>query len=232
MKNSQSGFTIIELLVATAVFATILVVTTTTIIGISQTYVKGSVEGQTQQTARAVLNDISQAIQYSSVSANPKPTCAVSSCSNDEYYFCIGNDVYVYSLDKYLSSSSSLGAGNSSWVLIRYNNGSCPSQGNLPSPFPAGYAELLSPNERLGQLNIIGTTINGVQNYTLSIEVGYGSNELLQDSTYNSSPNYVNGATTPPSNYLFTYACQSGIDSSFCAVSSLTTTVAPRINST
>src|SRR5665213_3376754 len=97
LRNETSGFTIIELLIATSVFSIILLITASTLVGISQTYIKGSVQDQTQQTARSVLTDLSQDIQFNSVSGvNGIP---ITTVYGNEYFFCIGNDVYIYHLD-------------------------------------------------------------------------------------------------------------------------------------
>ncbi|MHB1865528.1 MAG: prepilin-type N-terminal cleavage/methylation domain-containing protein [Candidatus Saccharimonadales bacterium] len=228
MKVNQSGFTIIELMIATAVFTVILIITTTTLIGISETYIKGSVEGQTQQTARTVLSDISSDIQLN----NPNINISDLSTNNklpDEFYFCIGNDVYAYQLDQVVSSNN--------WALVRYTAG-CP---NSPPSNPLNNPEaeeLLSANERLGELSIAPVTSagNAIIGYTIQVEVGYGNNtngnSLINDKTnpqWNPpppeplSPNKGYGYVDYP------YQCQGGTDSSFCAVSTLTTTVSSRI---
>ena len=223
MRHTEDGFTIIELLIATAVFTVILIITAAALIGISQTYVKGSVEGNTQQTARKILSSISQDIQFnnnSSIILNPS-----SSSNTDEFYFCIGSDVYVYNLNKRLTSNPQ-SAQDSTWVLIRYTNPICPKSppSMPPSSNDSRYEELMASGQRLGQLSISENSINNNPAYTISIEIGYGANNVL------------NGTDTPPVNQInentkYNYRCQTGLDSSFCAVSSLTTTVAPRINS-
>jgi prepilin-type N-terminal cleavage/methylation domain-containing protein len=229
MKASQNGFTIIELMIATAIFSLMLVLTTTTIIGISQTYIKGSVEGQTQQTARAVLSDISQAVEFN----NNSDITVTTNYSGDVYYFCTGSDVYVYQLDKYLSPTLT-GNEYSTWALVRFPYSSCTVPLNLqgqPDPLgQTGAEELLATNERLGWLYIVPTAINGETAYTINLEVGYGDNDLLNDTT-NTNGNYdVNASpAAPPVSAHYKYQCQSGPDSSFCATSTLTTTVVPRI---
>ena len=218
MRHTEDGFTIIELLIATAVFTVILIITAAALIGISQTYVKGSVEGNTQQTARKILSSISQDIQFnnnSSIILNPSS----SSNKTDEFYFCIGSDVYVYNLNKRLTSNPQ------SWVLIRYTNPICPkSPPSIPqSSSESNYEELMASGQRLGQLSISETSINNNPAYTISIEIGYGASNVLI-GTDTSPVNQIN------ENTKYNYRCQTGLDSSFCAVSSLTTTVAPRIN--
>ncbi|HEY1645515.1 MAG TPA: prepilin-type N-terminal cleavage/methylation domain-containing protein, partial [Candidatus Saccharimonadales bacterium] len=97
MKSDQTGFTIIELLIATAIFTVILIITSTAIIGISQTYIKGSIQGETQQTARAVLSDVSEDIQLNNPNVN-YTDLTTNTAGTGEFYFCVGNDVYIYRL--------------------------------------------------------------------------------------------------------------------------------------
>ncbi len=229
MKTPQDGFTIIELMIATAVFSIMLVLTTTTIIGISQTYIKGSVEGQTQQTSRAVLSDISQAIEFNDSS----DITATTHYSGDVYYFCTGSDVYVYQLDKYLSPTLT-GSEYSTWALVRFPYSSCTvplNSQNQPDPLgQTGAEELLTTNERLGELYISSPTINDETVYTINLEVGYGENVLLNDTTNTNGGYNVNASpVAPPVSAQYKYSCQGGPDSSFCATSTLTTTVIPRI---
>ncbi len=229
MRASQDGFTIVELMIATAIFAIMLVLTTTTIIGITQTYTKGSVEGQTQQTARAVLSDISQAIEFN----DSNDITVTTNSSGDVYYFCAGSDVYVYQLDKYLSPTLT-GSEYSTWTLVRFPYSSCTvplNSLNQPDPLgQAGAEELLTTNERLGWLYIVPFAINGETAYTINLEIGYGDNSLLNDTTSTNGGYDVNALpTAPPVSAHYKYSCQSGPDSSFCATSTLTTTVIPRI---
>ena len=230
-KLDLKGFTIIELMIATIAFTVILTLTTTAIIGISDTYVKGNVQGQTQESARSILSDVSQSIQFSDPSSI---NLSGLSSSSGVYYFCLGDDVYVYQLDKKLVTSN---PGNSlddyaTWGLVRYNSSICPASAAAIPGNPMsinGASELLAINERLGQLNIAAPA-SGALGYTISVEVAYGDDDLLSDtSSPSSNGNFFHDANSAPSSYQFKYACKDGPDSSFCAVSALTTTVAPRI---
>lgn len=229
MRLKDSGFTIIELMIATAVFTVILIIATTTLIGISERYVKGTVQDQAQQSARAVLSDISEDIQLNQPNINITDL-STTTPSTDEFYFCIGNDVFVYQLDQPVTSSN--------WALVRYPAITCPS---APPSSPLNNpqaVELLTTNERLGELSILPVTSSGTSSpigYTIQIEIGYANsgsvgNSVLKDTT---NPQWNPPPSTPPTNgygyYTYPYQCQSGPDSSFCAVSSLTTTVSSRI---
>ena len=229
MKVNGDGFTIIELMIATAVFTVILLITTAALIGISQTYIKGSVQDNTQQSARSIVEDISQGIQFNDPSTITLPTQVGTS---DIYYFCIGNDEYVYNLDLKLASyNASFPNENSTWALVRYQTAS--SGCTTPGPTfnnQASYnsEELLSKNERLGQLSI--TQLSGQNVYTVALVIGYGDNDLLQDyKNYSGATKTTQLSNGTNNSTSYNYSCVSGSDNSYCSVSALTTTIATRI---
>jgi hypothetical protein len=226
-------------MIATAVFSIILLITTTSIIGISNTYIKGTVQDQTQNNARTILSDISSGIQFN-LASTIVPTSSAS--SSNVYYFCLGNDVYVYNLDLKLTSVSNQAfpSQNSSWGLIRFTNPetSCPQSSdilfkNIPANLPISYSELLGNNERLGGLAITEVALSSKPVYTINLVIGYGDNDLLNDQYNYDTPPYTAGYTNGSNsslNKMYSYTCSSGSDSSFCAVATLTTTVVPTVS--
>ena len=64
--NKQNGFTIVELLIASAVFSFVILGASVAIIQISRLYYKGIIVSNTQTSAKAILDSITQAIQYES----------------------------------------------------------------------------------------------------------------------------------------------------------------------
>jgi prepilin-type N-terminal cleavage/methylation domain-containing protein len=218
-KNQQAeqGFTIIELLIATAVFAVVMLIAAASIIYVSKTYVKGNIESQTQQTTRSVLQTISQDIEFTK---NSTINISPSGNNANTYHFCIGNDVYVYKLSVQVSSSED--------PLYVYSSANCPTV--IPTSPPTNSRELLSNNEQLGQLSLtcaesdnddVGNTV--CTTYTVSVEVAYIGGDSSLEDTSNSGLNTANA--------FYGYSCSNmQITGSFCAVSSLTTTIEPRIN--
>ena len=59
----QSGFTLLELMIATTIFSVILLLCTVGLIQIGKTYYKGSAIVRTQNVARDITDNITQAIQ-------------------------------------------------------------------------------------------------------------------------------------------------------------------------
>lgn len=217
LKSNNQGFTIVELLIATAVFAIVLLIVTVAVLYVTNTYVKGDVDAQTQDTTRSVLQTIAQAIQFNKSSS-------VSLTSNNggsgNGYFCIGNNVYVYQLNKEIGSNTAAGQVPHALLVLGGNNPTCPSGGSLPAKFVgylhaangggSGNHELLAHDLRLGQLSIT-QPISGKPTFKISLTVGYG-NEF---------------AATP----IKAYSCpQESFGGQFCDVSTLTTTVSSRIH--
>ena len=64
VKLRNKGFTIVELLIATAVFSFILLVVTTGIIRLGNMYYKGVISSRTQESIRNIVSETSSAIQF------------------------------------------------------------------------------------------------------------------------------------------------------------------------
>lgn len=227
LKENSNGFTIIELLIATVALSILLVIITAAVFYISKTYIKGQVIDNTQNTARSIISDLSTDFEYTPnadivAPANGQINVYTSSSHTGPgtpmYYFCAGQDVYAYQRDVEITSSSTLG-------LIKFLDTNCPAA-SATITLPGQYQELLSHNERLGQLSITqGTSASaGIPAYTVAVTVDYGSNQVLNRTTPSSASN--------PANEGVNYQCSSGISfaTGFCAISTLTTTVIPRIN--
>jgi len=207
--NQQSGFTIIELMISTAVFSIILLIAIVAIISTTDTFVKGNIQSQTQDDARSVLSAITQDIQF-----NKAGVSGSYSSANNQGYYCIGNDVYVYQINAEINPS----AAPPVYHALLELSGSCPTDlSTTPGSTYIDYLgirtgggssthELLSQDLRLGQLNI--TQVND-NSYEVSVTIAYGS-DVITTSNPDSCPDQSLGGQ-------------------LCAVSTLTTTVTPRI---
>lgn len=97
---SQQGFTIIELMIATAVFSVVLLLCTFAVLSIGRTYYKGVITTRTQETTRAVMEEITDAIRFGGAGV-------VSLISHDSVEgFCIGNSQFTYRLGVQLVASN------------------------------------------------------------------------------------------------------------------------------
>ncbi len=156
MKNNK-GFTIVELIIATSVFSTILIVIMFSFMYISHAYIKGSVNSLTQETARNVLKEISQQIELSNSSPN-------QSSSGDDVIICVGNTQY----HAYLNSEIGNPNGNGKALI----EGTCPTGSNTLNK------ELLSNKMRVGNISVSKSGVSG-NLWHISLLIGYGDDASL-----------------------------------------------------
>lgn len=163
---NRRGFTIIELMIATLVFSTILILLSVGLIQIARVYYKGLTTSRTQQTARGIMDDITRNIQFDGgnviVGAN---------------YFCVNNNRYTYQLNAELvDGTPDTLKHQANHVLIRDTDGSCSGPANFASLNP-GATELLATNMRLANLTV--TRVGASNLYTIVIRVVAGDDDLL-----------------------------------------------------
>jgi prepilin-type N-terminal cleavage/methylation domain-containing protein len=230
--DGQSGFTIVELLVATAVFGTVMILLTFGIIQISDVYYKGVTISSTQNAARNIMADISQSIEYSGGQVGT--TLTTNAVAGKTYGFCIGSEAYYYQLGYEVENSPTTGQAYHGLVIADNDLGACPipippdpSNPNTPYDFanhssgnsvPPGGQEMLGQNMRLSKLTITPGSIMGL--YNIDVQVTYGADDLLNNATT------VNGGL---SGEVVTN-CKGEVGQQFCATSELQATVEKRIN--
>jgi prepilin-type N-terminal cleavage/methylation domain-containing protein len=220
-RKYQAGFTLIELMIATIIFSLVLIIIIYAFLFISNDYVKGNVEAQTQAAARSVIEQVSEDIQLSN-----EPVSAVitaTSGGNTYYMFCVGNHRYSFQYNKELNGS---GADGTSHDLVVDDVTGCtslsPQQLNNPAATIVG-TELLGNHMRLGEFSITPNALVPGQ-YTINVNVAYGNDSTTQDGPLTYKTNIL---TTPTS---YTYTCPSlNIDANFCAKSILSTVVQERV---
>ena len=215
-RHKESGFTIVELLIATSVFSLVLLAALTSFIGVGHLFYKGVSLTNTQNVATQVLNDITNSMQSSSAISLPSTKPGTSYT-----YMCIGNARYTYTT----ANGISVPANDSSGA--NYNDGNNGGNfGLLKDTLPglsgcsppcasggpgSGCFNQTSPTEMLGanmrtadlKLNQVATNL-----YNLSIVVAYGDNSVM-DLSNPKQPACVG-------NYS---------DQSFCSVANLSTTI-------
>lgn len=202
--NSQSGFTIIELMIATTVFSVALLLSSIIIIQISRMYIKGVITSKTQTTTRSVIDDISRSIQFSGSSINV----------GGAYYSCLGTTRYTVNINAQVSDTNNPSQNKSFHALWKdtvANPSDCASGGvpNLSQLNPSsGGTELLEKGMRLAALDIQENS----GTYSIKVTVVYGDNDLLVDP---SDP---------------AKGCKGGFTGSqWCSLSSLSTQVFKRV---
>ena len=226
--KGQKGFTIVELLIATTVFSTVLLVVTTGIIRIGQIYYKNLTQNRTQEAARTVSSDITSAIQLASgqiLVVNYDP-------GNNKGIYCVGNTRYTYQLNRVYDASAGLTTSN--FGLVAENK---PPSDPCNQEFDPDTAKaMLGNNMRLLDFSICGEPSCGNSDLTgktwqVKIKVAYGINDLLTHySEDGTAPQGWGGANNSEAG-VKDATCRTGIlGSSFCATSQLDTLVKRRLN--
>jgi prepilin-type N-terminal cleavage/methylation domain-containing protein len=214
-QQKSAGFTIIELLIATAVFSVLMVVVTTGIISFSRQYYRGVVTSNTQNTARNIMSEIVQGIQFGS-----NVQIGLSDGSGTEG-FCIDDKLYSYVIGQQVRDSApkpSLHQDFHGFVVDNTNSGCSLTPVPLLVPATAaltsGQRELLGDRMRLSALDI--TTDDSVT-YKVHVRIMYGEDDLLSPTV----------PATPTS--WDKEACATDAGSQYCAVTDLTTIVQKRL---
>lgn len=179
--SGERGFTVVELMIATVVFSVVLLVITFGIIQISRTYYKGVTENNTQNTARSIMDTVTQAIQLNGGAVTDTPAAPVPANGGSQA-FCVGNQQFSYRLGWQLKDGA-VNATNHETpraLVLRDNVANCagaPAQ-NLSGGGVTG-RELLAPHMRLAALDV--ENITGTNTYRVSIKVVYGDWDILDD---------------------------------------------------
>jgi prepilin-type N-terminal cleavage/methylation domain-containing protein len=225
IKLNKKGFTLLELMIATVVFSTILLATTTVLIQLGRMYYKGVIISRTQEVTRNVADEISQQLQFGSSGV----------VHNDEgtmygtlqvKAFCIGSQRYSYVINAKVSSGAetrneppnNIPGNRLQHALWRDTidptvGKTCPAL-NLSEPNPGGTdgQELLGQNMRLSP-NFKVPSCNDTTNIcSFTIAVLHGDNDLL------SPPDGENPVS-----------CGNVVGSQWCASSTISTQVFKRL---
>jgi prepilin-type N-terminal cleavage/methylation domain-containing protein len=235
--GEQEGFTIIELMIATAVLSTILLLTTIVMMSIGTLYYKGINQSRVQDDVRTITDQLSQDLELGD-------TDPIHVSNGTTQAYCINDARFTYILYTQIGS----GAGQSQHVLWRDTNpapGSCSTM-NLPvlnstNPDSADPSlngtELIAPNSRLISFSITGVPPTGTSPYNVSVGVAYGGDDLICDSGYagdcntgtesTQMMNIIAGAgSVAPDGPII---CKGTTGQEYCAAASSTITVARRL---
>lgn len=206
--KNQQGFTIIELLISTAILSTMLVMATFIMMSIGNLYYKGINQSKIQNNVRNIVQDISDQLQ--TFDQDQIPAAAISDGGKTKSY-CINGIRYTFRLGYQLKDTPSAApsAKESKHVLWRDSApGTCqPADGFLDAPSTPG-TEMMTVNSRLTQFDITNTSP-----FNIKIGAAYGDKDLLVGEV-------TDGGSV---------ACTGGSGDSFCAVSYLSTSVARRL---
>lgn len=204
--NTQKGFTIVELLIATSVFSTVLLISASGILHVGKMFHKGITSGLTQEVARSTIDDIKNDFELSGGYfvrvGNNGPNSG----------FCIGSRLYSYQLNNRIELN---GTGH---ALVVRDFPNCDITIGVVaddldsvtgSPDPSRpWREFLGPNMRLSSFTVTESPLASIRPTGLSVSLNVIAGEV------DLSPTGV---------------CIGGAGSQFCASSSLTTYAVRRL---
>lgn len=211
----STGFTVLELMVATSIFAVVLLVLTAGVLSFSRDYFASVTRSNTQAVARAILDDVAHSIQFAQTAPTSFATTGGTAAT------CIDNVMYSYAVGVQVSAASGPNHQNKYGMVKRIPAVSCSAPADITDPTYVfnkdQEQELLGKNMRISVFSIDPL---GNDTFTIHVRVAYGEDDLFGiPSTFGSVATDDWG----------TLACKSGSGSQFCAVSDLSTTVQRRI---
>lgn len=203
---SETGFTILELMVATAVFAVVLLVIAVGVIRITDDYYGGVTSSNTQTVARAIISELSETIEFST-----SAPVVVAPVGANPGALCIDNTMYMFQPGQEVIDKTPFAAHQGYHGLIAETSASCTPSWPAGSALPSGARELLGRNMRLAAFDVV--TAGNLT--TIHIRVISGDDTLL------TLP--VNTVNLPNEE------CANKTGFQFCAVADLTTSVERRL---
>ncbi|MEK7594125.1 MAG: prepilin-type N-terminal cleavage/methylation domain-containing protein [Patescibacteria group bacterium] len=249
LRHSQKGFTVLELMIATAVVSVVLLMVSVIMINIGNLYYKGITQSKIQDNTRSITDDVAQRISLSS--AIPK---WLNSTDGNLHAVCIGDTRYTYILGKQIKKApSSLQTRHALWrdtvsagscptpdtanlVLMPANDidtaaligGGAPAYGQVYQG--TNGSELLSPNSRLSNFEVRGLGPLNTAPYQVVVDIAYGDDDLLcSNSIVTNTCNDTAASVTPAEIASRKLSCKGKAGDSYCATANLTTVAVPRL---
>lgn len=218
-KQSKSGFTIIELMIATTIFSLVLMICLAGILQITKMYYRSVTQNNTRETARSIADEIGEAIRFSSQAIRLGPAVIGPQIDSDNEvdtgYFCIGDKRYTYAIDRQVKPENEASLKQKKHALWVDTEGGCagPLRLDVDKPSASG-RDLIPLNMRLYELSITNSPTNS-EVYEISVGVAYGDEDLL-------SPRPAQSPTELTCEGAFAGA-------EFCATTNLKVTVQKRL---
>ena len=97
--KSQRGFTIVELLMAMALFSFVLILASVAFVQINRMFHKSNTVAEVQQTARTIIDDVSRAVRVSASGSSIEYLADVTTGDEEPGVVCIGGIYYVFRED-------------------------------------------------------------------------------------------------------------------------------------
>lgn len=220
--NSQ-GFTLVELMVALSILATILIMSTVIMMQISRWYSKGVNSASVQNATRNITADITSALQFSGATpiANAGSPQSFGGTNMQVGALCLGKVRYTFVIDRKLGTDHSTTPPTVThhvlWRDTMSTSASCnplnlttsgvPNDANTNAAI-GGY-EMVPGSTRLTQLELVETPA-GSGLFRLTVGMAYGDRDLI----------IINGGKA---------SCRGDKGTEYCAASNAQTTVSRRL---
>lgn len=177
-QHTQSGFTIIELMIATMVFSVVLLLCAAGLIAIGRMYQKGNNNRAVQEASRSIIDTIKNDFELNG--GNYKTLTD----SSDTYGFCIGSILYIYKVNVPVAADGSQPG------LVRndalYGAAACAyandvSVLSMNQALSDGGKELLGVNMRIVQPPIASAfpPTGNAQSLKIRANIIYGDSDLI-----------------------------------------------------
>lgn len=217
MNNKQTGFTLVELMISTAVFAVVIVIGLYGFIQVGRFYTKSINIIRTQEAARNLIMDIANQFQLTSGIYQNRVTSLDpdDQLQDGENIICVGNKAYVYKINSVESGN------NHAITSFVISPGTCSARDSDP-------VYLLRPGARIIQLDVSpypDDTTGPLFEITVALLYAPVDNATPQGT------DLIEVGTTPDDpNYYNTWFCSSAVrGSEYCSLSRLTTSVYKRV---
>ncbi len=223
LKKDKKGFTLVELLLAMAVFSFVLTLCLAVFIQINRLYYRGISISKSQETARNLVTELTGRIQAGTVTRPSRPLPPIDfpgSTRHTQAYFCIGDVVYYYKLGVRASDVPAAVASNPAQggrhVLARWTAPNFCTTAEPPAvtDFRVGAraVDLVDDNTGLYHFDVSSSQIE--------LTIAYGNPNLIDPASL-----AANHSTTGDSQDI---RCNGGRDVTFCGISQLETEVVTR----
>lgn len=209
--KTDKGFTMVELMIATAIFSVVLLITSAGVIAIGKAYYKSLTTTRVHEASRSVMEDVSRSLQFSDSEELSSHVADNNGIPYPVKARCFGSDRYTYVINQPVN-----GGNHALYLDKRADGDSCD-----PNTAFTGGSELLGNNMRLLRFDVSDSDPFGI-----SIGIAYGDDDLL--TPYNDDGSPVNAAGVTEGDAAGAQ-CKGVAGSQFCATSGLETTVTTRV---
>lgn len=223
-QRRQSGFTIVELMIATVVFSVLLMTFAGAIIQIGRLYYKGVTSARTQEVARTTLNEIAQAIQFDPGTVTPTTVDTLDNTGANTKAICINTKLYSYRIGQQR-------VDDKHGLVVEDIPSGC--QGTTAKPLTGTVTgdEVLGDKMRLAKFEVvrIPNADPDVSAYRVTLRVVYGDDDLVCSPSVGncSSTNIMDANAIALASDLSCKNIKSGTQ--FCSASELSTIVERRL---